>query len=281
MIQNFIRLLLGTLSLAFLLVSCKKDKLEALEARPQYVLPQGNHDYDIRIVDFYKKYNTYILYKFTDADFRWNYTDLIYFRGVPADEKFVAQSMDFLDKELFSYYDEKILQSWMPYKIMLCSDIRQLFDDEGSRTPIDSVVDVAWSLSHFAFGGVAAKWNGYTRAQKLEAKGRLHGVFWASAASRHAVDLPPDFIRGIDYVGISHSEVKSLGLFVFSRSPYNDLSEYVTRITKHTKAELETLYFNPEFDPTGIYRIKYEALIAFYKTNYGIDLQAIGESGLH
>lgn len=36
-----------------------------------YKLPQGNNDYDQTIVDYYNKYGTYILYKYTDKDAYW------------------------------------------------------------------------------------------------------------------------------------------------------------------------------------------------------------------
>ena len=36
-----------------------------------YVVPQGTNDYDKTIVDFYKKYGSYLLYKFTGKDTYW------------------------------------------------------------------------------------------------------------------------------------------------------------------------------------------------------------------
>lgn len=52
-------------------VACSDDDDEVTEPKvevKQYTLPQGDHDYDARIVDFYNRTGVYILYKFDDAD---------------------------------------------------------------------------------------------------------------------------------------------------------------------------------------------------------------------
>ena len=55
-----------TAALSIILLSCKKEAVLKPETiSPLHTLPQGNHAYDTRIVDFYNKNGTYILYNLT------------------------------------------------------------------------------------------------------------------------------------------------------------------------------------------------------------------------
>lgn len=266
-----------------LLAGCKKESLQVFDPQPQYQLPQGNHPYDQRIIDFYNKYGTYILYRFNDVDFRWNYSRKLFFVAQPADPAYVEKTLNFLDKELFGYYKPEQLKAWMPYKILLCKEIHALDpSDYTKEMPLPEFVDAEWALSHIAFGHADARWDKYTVAEKKTARGNLHAVFLASAVARKKIEITVDFSKGVNYIAVNSSNYKALGIFdPYHQSLQEDIRDYVSRIAGHTKAELETLYFNPEFDPTGIYREKYEALISFFKANYNIDLQALGEEGLH
>jgi len=277
--QNKIKLLVVSLAVVMLWGACKKEVLEANAPQPMYTLPQGNHAFDQVIVDFHQKYGTYILYKFSNADFRWDFNRNIPFVGTPADPERVAGSLAFLKDELFGYYAEDLFRKMIPYKIMLCSKIIPL--EPFSEEPLEGLVDAAWSQSHIAFGNVDKRWDGFSEQQKKQARGAIHGAFWAAACAGNKVNLAPDFSKGIPYSYLDEKNYKKYGVFVIPSSPYNDLSEYVSRITSHTKAELEEKFFNPQVDPTGVYRRKYNDLITFYKANYKVDLQAIGEAKLH
>ena len=279
--KDKIRIIFLSLFAISVLGACKETVLQPSENQSsQYSLPQGNHPFDQRIVDFHKKYGTYILYKFTEEDFRWNFTLRLAYSGIPADPDRVEKALNFLDKELFGYYDEELLKQLLPFKFMLSKEIRWL--DLATGYPDPGPTDAVCSESHVAFGHVGPRWDSFTEQKIRAVKGNLHGTLWRSAMERKKIEKAPNFIKGIDYSNVASWNYRDFGIFnSTSNSATQDFGDYIARITSHTLAELETLYFNPEFDPTGIYRAKYEALIAFYKANYNIDLQTIGNAKLH
>ena len=277
--RNKIRLLFVSLLVVMILGSCKKELLKADDSQPMYILPQGDHAFDQYIVDFHQKYGTYILYQFNDADFRWDFTRNIPFVGTAGDPERVAASLTFLKDEFFGFYAEDLFKKMVPYKIMLCKKITPL--EPSSEVPLAGLADAVWSQSHIAFGHVDKRWDGFSEQQKKQAKGAIHGAFWAAAAGGNKIQIAPDFIEGIPYSYLHENNYKMYGVFAVPTNQYKDLYEYISRITSHTKAELEEKFFNPQFDPTGVYQRKYNDLISFYKINYKIDLQAIGDAKLH
>ncbi len=55
-------------------VGCDDSEIlePTLEPEPGYLLPQGNHDYDVRIVDWFERCGFYILYKYEPRDLYFN-----------------------------------------------------------------------------------------------------------------------------------------------------------------------------------------------------------------
>ncbi len=72
--KNKYMLLLAVLALCFTACNYDEDELEPSNELTSYQLPQGNHDYDQTIVDFYKNYGVYLLYDFTEKDAYWYVT---------------------------------------------------------------------------------------------------------------------------------------------------------------------------------------------------------------
>ena len=70
--RKWINILIG----AALLCGCySEDDIVATEGSElQFTFPQGNHDYDDRIMAYYDKYGFYILYDFEDRELYWNNT---------------------------------------------------------------------------------------------------------------------------------------------------------------------------------------------------------------
>ena len=59
----------------FLWTGCNDDDetlVPSTEPEFRYVLPQGNHDYDTKIVNWYEDCGFYILYKYEDKDVFYN-----------------------------------------------------------------------------------------------------------------------------------------------------------------------------------------------------------------
>lgn len=119
-------------------VACYDEKeLSPSGIISSYSVPQGEHDYDDVIVEYYNKYGSCLLYKFTDKDTYW--TPSGWMNGVlgvngkagylatPADEKYVGEQLDLIQKLWFSSYSAEFLKEFLPMKIMLCSEIDSLY----------------------------------------------------------------------------------------------------------------------------------------------------------
>lgn len=260
-----------------LALGCKKEPaIQPDTIRPEYHLPQGNHPYDKKILDFHEKYGTYVLYKFTDKDFQWNITTNLLYAADPGDEGYIEQSLEMLDKKLFSFYTEGFLKLSLPYKILLSSRIREIKGPDTVATPVNTVS----TFSQFTFGQASPRIDHLTEEQLKTLKGDLHVAYWKQAVVTKKVELPDIFVAATDYGAVQDYNKDQYGVFKYSfgMGAKEDLMDYINAIVTHTAAELEATIFLPKNDPQGRFRFKYNAIINYYKTKYNVDLQAIGNS---
>ncbi|AOM76409.1 hypothetical protein [Pedobacter steynii] len=273
-----LKLLFSLLSLMIALaLGCKKEPvIQPDTLQPEYQLPQGNQPYDNKILDFYKKYGTYILYKFNDKDFQWNISANILYAADPGDQDYIAQSLEMMDKKLFSFYTEPFLKLSLPYKILLSSRIRRVVAPDTLATPVNAVS----TFSHFTFGQASPRLGNLTEQELTVMKNELHIAYWKQAVITKKVELPDLFIAATDYGMVQDYNKNEYGVFTYSygMTASDDFLDYITAIVSHTAEELEATIFLPENDPQGRFKFKYNAVINYYKAKYNLDLQAIGNS---
>jgi hypothetical protein len=278
--QNMkLKLLFPVLSLIIAsILGCKKEStIQPDILQPEYTLPQGNHPYDSKIVDFYNKYGTYFLYKFTEKDFRWNISDDIEYVADPGDQNYVGESLEIIDKQLFAFYNESFLKVSLPYKILLSSRVRALVMNDTLATPVNAVS----TFSHLTFGQASSRLSQLTQEELRELKADLHVAYWSQAISNRKVKLPPAFVDATDYSLVMEFNKKRYGVFDTHEGGVNadsDFIDYIGVIVSNTSEQLENTIFLVQNDPAGRYRYKYNAIINYYKSTYGIDLQFIGNS---
>lgn len=258
-------------------MSCSKEAdIKPDELKPAFSLPQGNHPYDKQILDFYNTYGCYMLYKFSEQDFNWNITGTIPYVADQGDENYIGQSLEALDKQLFSFYPANFLKAALPYKIVLSSRIREvdLFLDT-----LDNPVNSVYTSSHFAFGRAGSSLETLTTDELKVMKSDLHKAFWGQAIGFGKISLPPAFLAATNYVDVYAWTKAQYGVFMsdndVSASPYNDFLGFIDVITSKTQQELEQGLFLPQNDPKGKYRLKYNIIVNYYKQAYSVDLQAI------
>jgi hypothetical protein len=275
-----LKLLTYSLLLVVITAGCKKeDIIEPEVIQPMYTLPQGNHPYDKTIVDFYNTYGTYILYKFTEKDFRWNINSNILFTGTPADENYVEPALAALDKYLFKVYPTGFLKKALPYKIMLASRIRSVLE----VTPeiiLNNYNNSASSASQLSFGNAGSTITTLTEAQLKVMKAELNREFWRQAIVFNKIEMPPVFVAATTYDLVTSGNRRTHGVFTLvnlTQNAYGDFIDYMYNITLQTPQEWEQTVFTATNDPAGKFRLKYNAIINYYKQKYGIDLQAISQ----
>ncbi|HWW38754.1 hypothetical protein [Pedobacter sp.] len=273
-----LKILLHLLLVSMVMLSCKKETvIQPDTLLPEYTLPQGNHDYDTRIVNFKNKYGCYILYKFTDKDFQWNITNLIPYVADQGDENYITPALNALDTYLFHYYSDSFLKLALPYKIILSARIRKV--DPSSKDTLETPLSSVSSFSHFAFGHASSRLATLSADELKQMKADLHTEFWNQAVGTGKVEIPPIFAKSTDYMQVGSWNEKNYGVLGESTTGYtvySDFAGYIQLIASNTASQLEQTLFLPENDPNGKYRLKYNAIVNYYKATYGIDLQAIG-----
>jgi hypothetical protein len=58
--------------------------------------------------------------------------------------------------------------------------------------------------------------------------------------------------------------------------PMVDILAFLDSICAKPKANLDAYMLNPSVDVLGLTRKKYDLLVNYFKTNYNVDIQAIG-----
>ncbi len=283
LIQRII--LIGLLPLFLLSISsCHKEKLTATTVPDFYVLPQGNQSYDDSIVAFHKKYGSYILYNFSQKDFRFDYVRYLDASATVGNPAYVANTLQFFKSQCLNYYPETYLQQTMPFRILLAAAIDTMYYLSTTKELHRSYTGFYATSTMMAIG-----WTDSTLVQQSperlkELRGFLHQTYTQQAILSDAMEVPENFLK---YVPASYTSVDgwALGdigqvadLFMvppMERNPAWDFATFVGMITSHSRAELDTTFLSPDYDTKGLVKLKYNAVIQFYKEQ-GIDLQAIG-----
>lgn len=199
-----------------------------------YQLPQGNHDYDDKIVEYYNKYGFYILYEFEKKDLYWNNTVWTEFResssdyvydatsmgtllGEPADPDYAGRVLEMCEKGCFNLYPENYL-NYMPLRFLLCSELNNVvtagtvITDGGAVTLRDTVkINVYRSFSRLAVNWASSDLDTITETDKLYFSKDLNTEFISVLQENDVFEYDEDFmITGHSY---SYASLQGENLF--------------------------------------------------------------------
>lgn len=280
------------------MVGCYEEEpltpTEGLEYR--YTVPQGNHDYDVKIVDWYEKNGFYILYKFDPKDIYFNvsyWTGPLYdsldgkWRGniasAVAEEEYVGKQLKFVEDIFLNFYSDTILNTWMPMKLLLCSQLKK---PNGTKS-----IEMVGGLDFIAVDYGSAEIEGLLADETriLQFKNDLHYLFFDRLIEQKKLVAPKEFMMVSEYgKRAEQKNMFSLGFLETSTGMKveTDLRNYIKAITSFSYDELtaETEdgdytmigILNPKKDVNGLIRKKYDALIHYFQNTLHMDLQAIG-----
>ena len=99
--------------------SCGEVDLTPSEPMSFGEFPQGDATYVWEFVEFYNKYVVQVLYKFSEADFRWNITEYIPYYAIEAESNSIEDGWSFLKENCLSIWSDDFLRKFMPYRILL------------------------------------------------------------------------------------------------------------------------------------------------------------------
>ncbi|MDR2131214.1 MAG: putative zinc-binding metallopeptidase [Odoribacteraceae bacterium] len=298
--------------MAFLLAGATAcDKTEELNPRTgpenvagDWMLPQGDHDYDDYIADFLERYNTLILYKYDPVNIYWNITSNAYspvhydtagnvaaagYADLPADEEYIDEQLELIKTKFLDHYPDDFLAGMLPKKILLVKSFNSIARN-GTATDAAPASGVDYLL--FQWGGEEILT--MTPGQVNTFKTRASDVFLRKLVNSGKIERDPVFLSISNYAttGSTNPERIANGFIAPSATvAAEDWNAYVTAIVSTPYDTLVaprgtlpiTNFVNrrgiltPGYDTGGLIRKKYDAMIAYFRDIHGIDLQAIGD----
>jgi len=309
--NTFRNLALG-LSMAFcitvLITSCRKDNNPpqvSQKSDTRYQLPQGNASFDTDILNFFHTYNTYILYKFSDIDFNYQFSfnlatppigslnasiGPVVMRG--GDSIAIQSALDFMNQYWFSFYPEDFKKKYLPQKILLAGLIYNTRYNGSTKiydTPrINPYIIPVEGVDHITLPKIDTAFNSYSLASKLLLKAQLNRIFLKHLmypiinTVPAPVPLPADFFKVSNYSlgGITSAQRYKYGFDTLvagsAPSPITDMIAFLDTICAKPKTALDAYMLNPKVDSLGLTKRKYDLLVNYFKNNYNVDIQAIG-----
>jgi hypothetical protein len=264
------------LILALTIVACQKEeKLTPGEYESPYKLPQGNTAADDTIMSIHRKYGTYILYRFSQGDYAYDYSIVRKDSAFNANPAYIDTTLNFFRNQLMAQYPDSFLRKTMPVKVLLASHITiksGVTDEFIGFSSTSSMVAIGWADSTLVH---------LTPLETKKLRGKLHHYYWERAYRTKSVEVPSAFSQAMpDYAKVTLQNRYQLGVVadigLYGVDLGQDFLAYIDMITCNSTSELEANYFDPGIDTKGLIRQKYNAIITYYKTEYGVDLQAIG-----
>lgn len=288
-----------------LLASCKtqEEPLTPSEGMEMpYKVPQGNNEYDNRIVDWNKRTGTFILYKFTDRDAYWkkfNWDKIIYNAAgsivggttliQEAKPEYIDKLLTLVEDNYFKLFPDQFLKKALPIRILLCDTINYYSSSKFYLRNYHIGTD--YICIGYAGAGFDANW---TTANIKAMRDRLVPDIFSSLLNSKDIQIPEEFKSLSTYgVAVTNTNMFEKGFLYYSSTattvtPEWDWSNYVKYISQYPYSMFTTPPSTPDRfpyltgmllpakDKYGLVKQKYDIVVKYFKDVHGIDIQAIG-----
>lgn len=308
------KLKLYILGALIVLAACKKE--EALTASGEsgaYTLPQGNHDYDATIRNYYDKYGSYLLYKFNDRDSYWTpsgWKNTAYdsvkkiwtagFLVKPSDEAYIGKQLKVIDRLWFRFYSDKFLKEFLPGKILLCAAVDSSYlKYDFTTTPstvlkIDKAVAAWYNYDAISVGFGSAGVESMTPLDSGTFIWKVNTIFMQSIAGRNPIPATADFTKVTSYTPTFTTQAAAYAAGsitdYYAANAQADWQQYILAMTGYPESVLNASapnttrsfvgILNPVKDTGGKIRQRYNLVRNYFISNYNVDLQAIGNAAI-
>ena len=289
------RIYISLLAILFLSGCAKDTQIGNIQVPgADYVLPQGGDAMaDQRILKLYETYGSYFLYEFSEKDFNWtqisNSLGDDVFRFDPIEPGKVKNLLDLLQLTWFDFYDQEFLAHAMPIRIFLTETVQLQVRkfDWGIWDYILSWKDVyaRYLDNQIAISNVNKSVADMSAEEKRVYKSNLQSVFLESLVASATIVAPDEFIAISDYSNNvdDTEEARNAGFVLNPTMDYewsidgnmtesNDLNAYLASLVFRTAKEWEDDLQYP------LVKQKYDILVSWLKTEYGIDIVKIGNT---
>lgn len=303
-------LILFVLGLMLTISACKKsgETLTPSGIDDTYKVPQGNNAFDETIVDYYKKYGTYMLYQFTEKDVYWTPTGWkkpMEVRGTwtagseveASDPAYIAAQLNLIKTKWFDFYTDKFLKKFLPVKILLCKKV----DSVGNAyvfTPVFASVKSTKKMPAFYnYDNIQVNYGDATVNSMTAAEQRLfiyktNLIFIQSIIERGLFTPSTEFASSADYITNISTTAQAYGKGIimgnYGISAQADWNAYITAMITFSTVQLNASVpnydstaggiLNATKDTSGQIKRRYNMVRNYFINEYGVDLQLIGNA---
>jgi len=290
--------------------ACKKEG--ALTATPDetgYSVPQGTRPYDTTILNLYNKYGSYFLYRFIDKDTYWTPTgwknSTVDTNGIwstgylvtTADTGYVAKQLGLVNKLWLSWYSDALLKKFLPAKIMLCASLDSIYSTT-LFNPTRYIKNVKSVGAYYNYDNICVSYGSsavtsMTGSDSTKFLAKVNLVFMQSIAGRN-LSAPNNAFSSIPtYANTFASQALAYAQGIITtyynpRSPQLDWNAYIEAMVSRSETNLNKSTANTDMtymgilnatkDTNGKIKQRYNIIRNYFITNYGVDLQAIGNA---
>lgn len=292
--------------------ACKKTEnaLEPSGIVNTYSVPQGNNAYDNTIVDYYQKYGTYLLYKFTEKDAYW--TPTVYNKPTAsaagfwsagaevsvADPAYVAGQLSLIQSKWFGLYSDKFLKKFLPTKVLLCSKVDSISNGFIFGGPTIVYVKQTKKISaYYNYDNIQINYgdqsvSSMTAAEQRTFLAKVNLIFIQSIIARGLTQPTTEFINSADYITAMTSAAQGYGKGIlvpyYSVSAQLDWNAYITAMVSYSTMNLNASTAITDLTPVGMLNVtkdtngqmkkRYAIVRNYFINEYGVDLQLIGNA---
>lgn len=208
-------------------------------------IPQGTHDYDDIIVDWYEKYGFTALYIFENKDIYWSNetwleggtgqmdSEIITGNeiGTPGDQKYVGEWCDMFDRILLSHYPDDFIAKAMPFRVYICSKLLYAAVDRYSWTPEEGFkytyeeILTYEGYDNIVVSGASAKIHSLTREEKLTLSQGVNSYLLGRIADKGLIKIPDEFFEVSIYENKNYYGVNLFANGYLNREDINAVKE--------------------------------------------------------
>jgi len=290
---NYITVISLLLALCF--SGCQKeDDIISELGEDDLKLEDSSDPLDHYIYEFYKKYNSYILYEYETPTYQWDFETLKQINFAKQEDKNVLlNGIEYFEKTFIRFYSEEFRKKFIPTKILLADSI----NETRYRGKLDIYSESA--TAYLAIGRMRKGIENTSNEELNKAKIAVNYDFWLGyLLVNDKLRIPSEYYepsKGLYHVNLkalsenvdnASIDPKKYGFWADMKgrqhtgSKYfwtpdvnQDLEQMFMMILSHTKAEMmEMMEDSPKL------KVKYTILVNSIQEQLQFDIQSIGDS---
>ena len=175
-------------------------------------LPQGDHDYDDVIMDWFDNYGFTALYIFEDTDIYWANEswlqgdhEIVDIKGgteigEPGDDEYVGDLCDMFSKLFLNHYPENLLTEGMPLRVLMCSKLWSLEYDRWYGVYNATKIWIYEGWDNIAINGASSYIrDSLTRQDQLDFSHDLNAYYLVRMNEEGLFPIPEEFYEVSEY----------------------------------------------------------------------------------